>query len=423
MSNDVVIKVENVSKKFCKSLKRSMVYGASDIMRNAVGLNAPCDQLRDGEFWAVNDVSFEIKRGESIGLIGSNGSGKTTLLKMLNGIFWPDRGEISIRGRVGALIAVGAGFHPVLTGRENIYVNGAILGMTKRELDKKFDAIVAFADIGDFLDTPVRYYSSGMFVRLGFAVAVHCEPDILLVDEVLAVGDINFQKKCLDKISEFKKEQRSVILVTHNLLQVEMSCQRALLLDRGVVRSLGATKDVLARYVDEANLISANDSQTNNGKKISGLDFGTNEVIIEGVSLVGTKSSSDNSFYPYDDVKVIIDYYAKNRIVKPNFVITINLLGALRVLVSNTKVDNVSPEYIEGKGRVECIFPKVPLLPNQYNVDVYIKDDEHGIFFDVRKNAAGFSIKVPVNQGLSYRVSGDMGIVPTRGEWFYGRSE
>lgn len=421
MRTDVVIKVENVSKKFCKSLKRSMVYGASDIMRNAVGLNAPCEQLRDGEFWAVNDVSFEVKRGETLGLIGSNGSGKTTLLKMLNGIFWPDRGEISIRGRVGALIAVGAGFHPVLTGRENIYVNGAILGMTKQELDKKFDAIVEFADIGDFLDTPVKYYSSGMFVRLGFAVAVHCEPDILLVDEVLAVGDINFQKKCLDKISEFKKEQRSVILVTHNLLQVEMSCQRCLLMDHGVVRSLGTTKDVLSRYVDEANRVSADNAQGSSANKISGLDFGTNEVVIERVRLVDTKSSDTGSFYPYDDVKVIIDYYAKNRIIKPNFIITVNLLGALRVLVSNTKVENVSPEYIEGRGSVECIFPKVPLLPHQYNVDVYIKDDEHGIFFDVRKNAASFSIKVPVNQELSYRVSGDMGIVPTKGTWFYGK--
>ena len=181
MDNDVVIKVENVSKKYCKSLKHSMLYGMSDIGRNVLGLKSRSERLRDNEFWALDDISFEVKRGETLGLIGPNGSGKTTLLKMLNGIFWPDKGKITIKGKVGALIAVGAGFHPLLTGRENIYINAAILGMSKREIDKKFDAIVDFADIGDFLDSPVKHYSSGMYVRLGFAVAVHCDPDILLV--------------------------------------------------------------------------------------------------------------------------------------------------------------------------------------------------------------------------------------------------
>src|SRR3989338_5925733 len=195
MGEDLAIRVEGVSKKYCKSLKRSMLYGMADVARNLCGLRSPSGLLRPREFWAVDDVSFEVRRGESFGLIGPNGSGKTTLLKMLNGIFWPDKGKITTRGRVGALIAVGAGFHPLLTGRENIYINGAILGMNKREIDKKFDSIVEFADIGDFLDSPVKHYSSGMFVRLGFAIAIHCEPDILLLDEVLAVGAINFQKK------------------------------------------------------------------------------------------------------------------------------------------------------------------------------------------------------------------------------------
>ncbi|MCI0555969.1 MAG: ABC transporter ATP-binding protein, partial [Anaerolineae bacterium] len=232
MSNDVAIQVENVSKKYCRSLRRSVLYGMADIGRNLLGLGSQPEKLRNNEFWAVNDVSFELKRGETLGLIGPNGSGKTTLLKMLNGIFWPDRGKITIRGRVGALIAVGAGFHPMLSGRDNIYVNGAILGMSKREIDKRFDAIVDFADIGDFLDAPVKHYSSGMFVRLGFAVAVHCDPDILLIDEVLAVGDEGFRAKCYNKIAELQ-EHCAIILVAHNMSAIQRTCSRCLVLGEG----------------------------------------------------------------------------------------------------------------------------------------------------------------------------------------------
>ena len=214
--DDVAIKVENVSKKYSKSLKRSMLYGIKDIARNTIGLSSNSDKLRKNEFWALDDISFEVKKGETLGIIGPNGSGKTTLLKMLNGIFWPDKGKITVKGKVGALIEVGAGFHPLLTGRENIYINAAILGMTKEEVDKKFDEIVEFADIGDFLDVPVKHYSSGMFVRLGFAVAVHCEPDILLVDEVLAVGDSSFRKKSSERMKHFiKNGNKSIVIVTH----------------------------------------------------------------------------------------------------------------------------------------------------------------------------------------------------------------
>src|SRR4030042_894305 len=198
-----------------------MYYGMMDIGRNMFGLASHSERLKNGEFWALDDVSFDVKKGETLGIIGANGSGKTTLLKLLNGIFWPDRGRIAIKGKVGVLIEVGAGFHPLLTGRENIYINSAILGMTKKEVDKKFDVIVEFSDIGEFLDTPVKYYSSGMFVRLGFAIAVHCEPDILLIDEVLAVGDIRFQVKCFGRVQEFKETGKTMILVTHDMGDIQ----------------------------------------------------------------------------------------------------------------------------------------------------------------------------------------------------------
>ncbi|MBU4257587.1 ABC transporter ATP-binding protein [Patescibacteria group bacterium] len=248
ISSDAAVRVEHVSKKYCKSLRRSMFYGIQDIMRNSVGLPARSEKLRKDEFWALDDVSFDLKKGETLGIIGPNGSGKTTLLKMINGIFWPDKGKITVKGRVGALIEVGAGFHPLLSGRDNIYVNAAILGMNKREVDKKFDAIVAFADIGDFLDTPVKYYSSGMFVRLGFAVAVHCEPDILLVDEVLAVGDTGFQNKCFNKIGELKKNGTTTILVSHNMHVISTFTGEVVFLNKGRAEYFNSVAEGVKEY-------------------------------------------------------------------------------------------------------------------------------------------------------------------------------
>ena len=248
MNNNISIKVENVSKKYSKSLKRSMLYGIKDIARNTIGLSSHSDKLRKNEFWALDDISFEVKKGETLGIIGPNGSGKTTLLKLLNGIFWPDKGKITVKGKVGALIEVGAGFHPLLTGRENIYINAAILGMTKEEVDEKFDEIVEFADIGDFLDVPVKHYSSGMFVRLGFAVAVHCEPDILLVDEVLAVGDEGFQNKCFNKIGELKKNGTTTILVSHNMHIISTFTEKVVFLNNGVVKYFASVAEGIKEY-------------------------------------------------------------------------------------------------------------------------------------------------------------------------------
>lgn len=203
--SEVLVKVENVSKKFCKDLKTSLKYGVQDLTAQIFGKDRN-QALRDKEFWAVNDISFEVKRGECLGLIGHNGAGKSTLLKMLNGLIQPDRGSIEMRGRVGALIELGAGFSPILTGRENIYNNAAILGFTKKEVDTKIEEIIAFSEICEFIDMPVQYYSSGMKVRLGFAIAAQMQPDILIIDEVLAVGDLGFVLKCFKKIDEINTQ-------------------------------------------------------------------------------------------------------------------------------------------------------------------------------------------------------------------------
>ena len=245
---DTLVRVSGVSKKFCLSLKKSLWYGLCDMGRELTGRRrGEHGGLRTKEFWAVNNVSFELKRGECLGLIGRNGAGKTTLLKMLNGLIKPDAGRIEMRGRVGALIALGAGFNPVLTGRENIYVNGSVLGLTKKEIDAKLDEIVDFAEIGDFIDTPVQNYSSGMAVRLGFSVASSFKPDILLLDEVLAVGDMNFQAKCFRRIGD-NLANSAVILVSHNPYHISKMCDRVILLQHGKVLEAGPTQQVLSLY-------------------------------------------------------------------------------------------------------------------------------------------------------------------------------
>jgi len=249
MNEERVIKVEHVSKKFCRSFKQSLWYGLKDLVRDMAARNGVNEiRLRPYEFLAVDDVSFELKHGECLGLIGRNGAGKSTVLKMLNGLIRPDMGQITIRGRVGALIELGTGFNPLLSGRENVYVNGAILGFSKREIDARFDEIVAFAEIADFIDAPVQGYSSGMRVRLGFAVAAHIEPHLLLVDEVLAVGDVGFRMKCFQRILSLKEQGTAIVLVTHQMPDVSRVCTRAVLLDHGRIAADDSVPSCIAVY-------------------------------------------------------------------------------------------------------------------------------------------------------------------------------
>ncbi len=233
-----LIVVRDLSKKFCRDLKTSLWYGVKDLSAEFFGGRIHTNQLRPKEFWAVKDVNFELKRGECLGLIGANGAGKSTLLKMLNGLIKPDTGYIEMKGRVMALIELGAGFNPILTGRENIYNNGAVLGIKKREVDKLLAEIVEFSELEEFIDTPVQYYSSGMKVRLGFSVAVHMKPDVLILDEVLAVGDGGFRMKSFNKINEIIRDA-AVIFVSHSMPQVAAITNRVLLLGRGKVEHYG----------------------------------------------------------------------------------------------------------------------------------------------------------------------------------------
>ena len=256
-NGDPLVRVEEISKIFCRSLKRSLHYGLLDSLGDILPVkNRKYDEngepiLRKEEFWAVKDVSFELRRGECLGLIGPNGAGKTTLLKMLNGLIKPDKGRIEMHGRVGGLIALGAGFNPILTGRENIYVNGSILGLSKKEIEDKLDEIIDFSEIREFIDSPVQSYSSGMAVRLGFAVASSLNPDVLLLDEVLAVGDFAFRQKCFERVGSLM-HKAAVVFVSHHAHEVRGLCDQALYLSRGRSVYFGQVSTAFERYEIDA---------------------------------------------------------------------------------------------------------------------------------------------------------------------------
>ena len=256
--SEVVLSVEGVSKKFCRDLKRSLFYGVQDIASDLLGIREKSDKLRKKEFWAVDNVSFELRRGEALGLVGKNGSGKSTLLRIIAGLIKPDLGTVKVKGRVAPLIALGAGFNPILTGRENIYANMSILGLTKQEIDDRFDEVVEFAEIGDAIDSPVQTYSSGMAARLGFATAIHTEPDILLIDEVLAVGDIKFRAKCHRKLNKLREKGISFILVSHNAQAILNICYSGIYLSQGQLILSGSVDKVVEQYEQDLFLQNIN---------------------------------------------------------------------------------------------------------------------------------------------------------------------
>ncbi len=399
MSEDIVIKVKGVSKKFCRSLKRSIQYGVQDIAHNMVGLSSKSEKLRKDEFWAVDNVSFEVRKGETLGIIGPNGSGKTTILKMFNGIFMPDKGKIEVKGRVGALIEIGAGFHPMLTGRENIYVNGAILGMSKKEIDEKFDEIVKFADIGDFIDAPVKFYSSGMYVRLGFAVAVHCEPDILLVDEVLAVGDSNFRQKCIGKMADIRKAGKTVVFVTHNMNMARITCQKAVFLNSGKIIATGDIEDVIKTYQDFMSYQNTVNLKKNNAK----VEDKSVPVSLLEVKLTDRYGREKAEFRTFEEIRIKFLYQAIRPILNPTFGSGIHGYGGLICYGSTTKIDNLSFDKIEGLFEVELTYESLPLLPGAYFLTAGIWEGEEMIPVFRDSNIATFRVKSGVSDyGIFY---------------------
>jgi len=380
--NKPIIEVKNVGKKYNITHQRGGYIALRDILTNilknplkfakhkakqAIGLNTK------EEFWALKNVDFEVNQGEVVGIIGSNGAGKSTLLKILTGITPPTEGEIIMRGKVASLLEVGTGFHPELTGRENIFLNGAILGMTKKEIVKKFEEIVAFAGIEKFLDTPVKYYSSGMYVRLAFSVAAHMEPDILLVDEVLAVGDADFQKKCLGKMEEVSKESgRTILFVSHNLSAVKALCKRSILLHKGKIEAIGETSAIIDKYLSSA--------QTNK-KAIYNFDPQTTAASIDKVSILDDEGNAHSDISVSADFSINIEFTC-NEEVRDAALTLVFYSSDQDILLYSTDADTTGKyeTYKEGSYAATVKIPAFLFNIDHYTFDVSLGTPKISIF-------------------------------------------
>jgi ABC-type polysaccharide/polyol phosphate transport system ATPase subunit len=333
--------------------------------------------LRSGskkDFWAINDVSFTVARGEALGIIGHNGAGKSTILKLLYNITRPTRGEIIIEGKLSALIEVASGFHPELTGRENVYLNGSLLGMRRAEIARKLPSIVEFAGVAPFIDTPVKRYSTGMYLRLGFAIAAHLEADILLLDEVLAVGDANFQAKCINRVTELKKAGKTIVFVSHNLSAVESLCDRALLLDHGRVVTTGLPKNVIAEY-EQLRLALPPTPSANGAHSLSGAAAAT----ITSVSFVDTPGHRTMTFATGSPFRMTVEYLVQSKL--DDVIIDVYFYSVFGNLHTHLSTDNEELNLNLGAGAVEFSCPEISLGEAAYNVEVAIRS-RNGTFND-----------------------------------------
>ena len=358
MDPGAAIRVSNVSKRYCRSLKKSLWYGLRDIGNELSGRGQESDQLRAAEFWALDDVSFHVEAGESVGLIGHNGAGKTTLLKLISGLIKPTAGRIAIRGSVRALIALGAGFNPVLTGRENVRVASAVLGFSAQETRDQFDEIVAFSELEEFIDAPVQTYSSGMLARLGFSVAVHTRPDILLVDEVLAVGDLRFGMKCFQKIAGFRAEGGAILLVSHNPYTIRTNCDRVVWLEHGRVREIGDVSEISDAYEAEVGheaLLSQQQHHSDGTIRVARIECPTEMSSGDGLS-----------------VRVFLE--SDRALRSPIIQISFTDAGGQHVAVNDTLADQVDIAIERGTNVFEVEYSTLPLRPGVYTFNVAVSE-------------------------------------------------
>jgi lipopolysaccharide transport system ATP-binding protein len=391
--SDIAIRAEGLSKQYrigerqkYKALRDTLtdaLYSPFRRLQSAFASSKDEGKKDTRTIWALKDVSVEIKQGEVVGVIGRNGAGKSTLLKILSRITEPTEGFVDLHGRVGSLLEVGTGFHPELTGRENVYLNGSIIGMKKREIDRKFDEIVAFAEIEKFLDTPVKYYSSGMYMRLAFSVAAHLEPEILLVDEVLAVGDAAFQKKCLGKMGSVAKEGRTVVFVSHNMPVVRSLCQRCVLFEKGQLVLSGTADECAAYYLDSSMsaklLASANFTKPSSGSPW-----------VKSITIFSNGAPSA-TLCMGDKLAIAVQFVSDCPIQNPRLGFVVSTQESERVLCASNRFQ-ASPSYSAPvyEGTICCDLGVVPLMANRYAVSLYLGDrldDSHTI-----ENAIAFEV-------------------------------
>lgn len=393
-----VLSVSHVSKKYAQQLRRALWYGVRDIAGELLARRTRPDAhpLRAGEFWALDDISFELGPGESLAIVGNNGAGKSTLLRVLYGLLKPDRGEVRLQGRAEALIELGTGFHPLLTGRENIRLGAALYGLTPRQAAELYEKVVDFAELGDFLDAPVQSYSSGMRARLGYAIAAHLEPDVLMVDEVLAVGDLAFQRKCATHMRGYLARGGSLLLVSHNTYQIQAVCERGILLDRGRLTFTGTAVETLNAMFEQR--LAADGPRLATAPAIG-------PMVIEDLVAEPVRGDAIRTDEP---VRITMRYYAET---------LLDVLWGFSIWTADGWIcvageyDTMKRTITPGQGQFTCMIPRIPLVGGRYSLRAGVLDCETrqpiallghqdaGVVFDVRSNASALSnTKMMLNQ-------------------------
>jgi ABC-type polysaccharide/polyol phosphate transport system ATPase subunit len=411
-----VIEFQNVSKRF-----RAGVSAEGGARRSARAWLSGLWHRRASEsaaFWALRDVSFGIDAGESFALIGHNGSGKSTSLKLITRILEPTSGSVRVNGRVAALLELGSGFHPDLSGRENIYLNGALLGFSRRDMRRRIDEIVSFAELEHFIDLEVKHYSSGMFMRLGFAIATAVDPDVLITDEVLAVGDEAFQRKCMERIFQFRRQGKTIVLVSHALEQVRSLCQRAIWLDHGEAKALGPTGDVIGEYLRHTNALEQQRQAADNadGAELAELPeqdpnrWGSREAEIVGVELIGPSGHESSLLYTDEPITVRMRYRAPRPIERPQFGIAIHHAVGLHISGPNNTHAGFEIPRIEGEGYVEWHLDRLPLLEGSYLLSAALVDATGLHIYDYHNQRWPFVVRAPMPGGT-------FGLVRMPGVW------
>jgi lipopolysaccharide transport system ATP-binding protein len=405
MAKDPVVRFHNVSKRFHMTSERPQT-----ILETLIALlKGQRRQRRTRELWALRELSFDIARGECLGIIGRNGSGKSTLLKLVARILRPTGGQITVSGRVSALLELGAGFHPDLTGRENIYLNGAVLGLSKKEIDARFADIIDFSELAEFIDVPVKHYSSGMYMRLGFSIAIHVDPDILLVDEILAVGDQAFQSKCVDRIYQMKQRDTTIILVSHNLDMVRNLCTHLLWIEHGRLRRAGPVESVAAHYV-AASYERQEQPLKDGDDDTSFKRWGTREIEITHVRFLDGDGEETQTFQTNDELIVEIGYVAHRPVQNPEFGLAIFRQDGVHVNGPNSRLGGLDIGTIHGQGVIRYHMARLPLLPARYQLTAAVYGSRLPVAYDHHDQAYTFRVTAGGTEELH-------GLIAVSAEW------
>ncbi|WP_395726230.1 ABC transporter ATP-binding protein [Nakamurella sp.] len=408
-SADPVVSVQGVSKSFRVYHDRNQSLKAAILRRKRATYE---------EFWALDDVTLQIPEGGTFGLMGHNGSGKSTLLKCIAKILQPNKGTITSRGRMAAMLEVGSGFHPELSGLENIYLNGSILGMSKQQIDANLDAIVDFAGVGNFIDQPVKNYSSGMYVRLGFSVAIHVDPDILLVDEILAVGDMQFQEKCKEKFAEFKEQGRTIIVVSHALGDMRSFCDQIAWLDHGRVVEVGPAAATIDKYIEDGHLARP--------VATGGARHGSGEIIVERIEMLDADGQDARHFRTGDELTLRLYYKATQPVRRPVFSASITNTDGVLAWTHHASDARFVPDELSGSGSVDVHIPAMPLQPGSFDLHSSVVDESLSHSYDQYMRAIRFDVAVGVPRESGGLVSMNSRwenlTPPTRMKWFVDAS-